>query len=209
MVLELTDIHKKYGANTVLKFDTLKFESGVYWIKGGNGTGKSTLFRVISGLTEFGGEVVLNGISLKKEPQLFRSTISYAEAEPLYPGFITGRELLDFYCDVRKAEKKEVDELVDLFEMLPFLDQKIGGYSSGMLKKTSLICAFIGNIDLYILDEPLITIDAAAAGKLYALIRKKGALGKSFLLSSHQEVDASLLNINAVMEIRDKEVNRC
>lgn len=209
MVLELTNIHKKYGANTVLKFDTLKFESGVYWIKGGNGTGKSTLFRVISGLTDFEGEVALNDISLKNQPQVFRSTVSYAEAEPLYPGFITGGELLEFYRDVRKAGKKEVDELVDLFEMRPFLGQKIGDYSSGMLKKTSLICAFVGKIDLYILDEPLITIDASAAAKLYAIITKKVALGKSFLISSHQEVDRTLLKIDAVMEIKDKEVCRC
>jgi len=68
-------------------------------LKGGNGTGKSTLFRIISGQIPFKGEVQLNGISLRKEPIKFRSKISFAEAEPQYPLFIKGKELIDFYID--------------------------------------------------------------------------------------------------------------
>ncbi|WP_379091788.1 ATP-binding cassette domain-containing protein [Pedobacter sp. UC225_65] len=207
--LTLNHIDKKYGSHTVLQFDQWKINTGVYWLKGGNGTGKTTLFRIISGQTPFKGQVLLDGIDLDKNPISFRAKISYAEAEPQYPLFITGRELLGFYKDVRQAKQDEINELAAIFDLSDFLDQKIGGYSSGMLKKLSLICAFIGNVDLYILDEPLITIDVASADKLYELILKKTKEGKSFLLSSHQEINSEKLNVDAVFEIKNKQLIKC
>lgn len=207
--LTLKSIDKRYGSHTVLLFDEWKINSGIYWLKGGNGTGKTTLFRLIAGQTPFKGEVLLNGVDLKKEPIQFRSKISYAEAEPQYPLFITGKELLQFYKEVRGASDQEVEELVLLFKMEEFLNQKIGEYSSGMLKKLSLIAALIGEADFYILDEPLITIDLDAANQLYTLITAKAKQGKTFLLSSHQEVDAQKLKIDQVFEIQNKAIVKC
>lgn len=193
----------------MLEFDEWEIETGIYWIKGGNGTGKTTLFRIITGQTPFEGTVVLNGISLKKHPIDFRAKISYAEAEPQYPLFITGKELLHFYKEVRNVNQDDINTLTDLFEMTPFLHHKIGGYSSGMLKKLSLICAFIGEIELYILDEPLITIDTASADKLYQLILEKSKQGKSFLVSSHQEIDKDKLAVNGVFAIENSKLIKC
>lgn len=205
-MLSLTNINKKYGNHEVLNFDEWKIGKGIHWLKGGNGTGKSTLFRIISGQSPFRGEVELEGVNLKKQPILFRSKISFAEAEPQYPLFIKGKELIDFYQETRKAEKNEVEFLTDYFEMTAFLDNKIGGYSSGMLKKLSLICAFLGKSDLYILDEPLITIDASSSEKLYHLIKTKASEGESFLLSSHQEINQSKLFLSTVSQITDKQI---
>lgn len=209
MNLTLNNISKNYGSHIVLEFDEWKIDSGIYWLKGGNGTGKTTLFRIISGQTPFDGTVLLDELNLKKQPTKFRSKISYAEAEPQYPQFITGKELLDFYKDARKASQIDIDSLTDLFEMTQFLNQKVGGYSSGMLKKLSIICAFIGDVELYILDEPLITIDTASADKLYQLILEKSKEGRSFLLSSHQEIDKDKLTINEVFTIENKKVVKC
>lgn len=207
--LVLQHIRKQYGSHLVLQFDYWEINQGIYWLKGGNGTGKTTLFRIITGQTPFNGEVMLNKISLKQDPIAFRTQISYAEAEPQYPLFINGKELLDFYRETRGGTQREVDELTKLFDMDAFLGQKIGGYSSGMLKKLSLICAFIGDVDFYILDEPLITIDVASANKLYELISAKAREGKSFLLSSHQEIDPEKLSINGVFEISNQQLKPC
>ena len=209
MNLTLQNITKKYGSHMVFEFDEWEIDSGIFWLKGGNGTGKTTLFRIISGQTPFEGTVLLNELNLKKQPTGFRAKISYAEAEPQYPLFITGKELLDFYKDVRKASQIDIDSLTDLFEMKVFLNQKIGGYSSGMLKKLSLICAFIGDVDLYILDEPLITIDIVSADKLYQLIIEKSEQGKSFLISSHQEIDKAKLMVDGIFVIENKKIIRC
>ena len=89
---------------------------------------------MISGQIPFNGEIELDGTSLKKQPIIFRSKISFAEAEPQYPLFITGMELCNFYKEIRKAENHQLEYLIDCFEMRAFLDNKIGSYSSGMLK---------------------------------------------------------------------------
>ena len=207
--LILNNISKKYGSHTVLAFEDWRISSGVYWLKGGNGTGKTTFFRIISGQTPFDGEVLFDDLSLKKDPIKFKQRISYAEAEPQYPLFISGRELLNFYKDIRSVHQDEVNRLTTLFEMTEFLDQKVGGYSSGMLKKLSLICALLGDVELYILDEPLITIDTASADKLYDFIKQKVKEGKSFLLSSHQDIDTEKIFIDGVFKIADKEIVKC
>jgi len=205
-LLSLTNIKKTYGSHEVLNFKEWNVNKGAHWLTGGNGTGKSTLFRIISGQIPFKGEVQLNGVSLGKEPVNFRSKISFAEAEPQYPLFVKGNELIDFYTEVRKADKEYAKNLADHFEMTPFLNNLIGSYSSGMLKKLSLICAFVGDADLYILDEPLITIDVQSAAKLNKLITEKVSQGKSFLISSHQELSSDQLRIDNTYHILDKQI---
>ncbi|MEJ7558440.1 MAG: ABC transporter ATP-binding protein [Pedobacter sp.] len=205
-MLSLKDINKRYGSYEVLNFSNWNLDEGIHWLKGGNGTGKSTLFKIISGQIPFKGTVELNGTSLRKEPKAFRSKISFAEAEPQYPLFIKGKELIEFYTETRRADQEQADELANYFDMTPFLDQVVGSYSSGMLKKLSLICAFVGNAELYILDEPLITIDSQSATKLNKLITEKASKGKSFLISSHQEVSRDQLKVDQVYHIVDKQI---
>jgi ABC-2 type transport system ATP-binding protein len=207
-LLRLTNIKKQYGSQEVLNFSHWEIDHGIHWLKGGNGTGKSTLFRIISGQMPFKGEVELDGINLRKEPVKFRSKISFAEAEPQYPLFIKGKELIDFYVGTRRSETTQTEELARYFDMKPFLNNTIGSYSSGMLKKLSLICAFVGDVDLYILDEPLITIDSNSAVQLYKLIVEKASQGKSFLLSSHQEVSTDQLKLDSVFQIVDKQISQ-
>lgn len=207
--LDLQHIVKKYGNHTIFYFEKWSLDQGIYWVKGGNGTGKTTLFKVISGQTPFEGTLSLNEISIKTAPVAYRAMISYAEAEPQYPSFITGNELLNYHISVRKADPMIVKEVTEQFGMTPFMNNKIGSYSSGMLKKLSLICAFTGDIQLYILDEPLITIDTHSAQVLYGLIRKYHEQGCSFLLSSHQELEPGQLTLKGVFQIKDQQIATC
>lgn len=207
--LIIENLIKKYGSHTVLDVKYLNLNQGIYWIKGGNGTGKTTFFRVISGQAPFAGNLTLNQINIRKTPIVYRSLISYAEAEPAFPDYISGSDLLNFHIDIRKASRKASEMITERFGMTGFMDQKIGSYSSGMLKKLSLICAFTGDSQLYILDEPLITIDTQAAVVLYDLIRDYHAEGKSFLLSSHQDLDKNHLSVNHTFYIKDRELISC
>jgi len=207
--LNIKNLVKSYGSYTVLAFDKWELKDGLYWIKGGNGTGKTTLFKVIAGQTPFDGEVSINGISLRKRPSLYRSLLSFAEAEPQYPSFITGTELLDFYCKVRKTTRKSTDELIEQFKMGDSMNNKISSYSSGMLKKLSLICAFTGNIEFYLLDEPLITIDAASAQVLYECIKNRRQEGATFMISTHQEMERTAIEVDGTFEINQHKLSAC
>jgi len=207
--LTLRKIIKRYGSNTILELEEWKVTNGSYWIKGGNGKGKTTLFKLIAGQTPFTGTIEIDNIFLHKNPVAYRSKISYAEAEPQYPDFLTGNELLDYYIDIKKADQKSAAILTDQFKMTAFMDNKVSTYSSGMLKKLSLILAFTGETELYIFDEPLITIDKEATAVLYQLINTRKREGKTILISSHQEIDATTLTLNGIFEIDNQKVIRC
>jgi ABC-2 type transport system ATP-binding protein len=189
-MLECRQLQKSYGGQIVLDIPSLQLEKGIYWLQGPNGSGKTSFLRMVSGLLPFKGEITLDGISQSRAPVSYRRSVSWADAEPLYPAFVSGHDLIRFYCHVRKASSRQADELVKLFQAEYYLSAPVGTYSSGMTKKLSLILAFVGNLSLIALDEPFVTLDSQAIHALYHLIRESYQQnGISFLLSSHQDLE--------------------
>ncbi|WP_220463950.1 ATP-binding cassette domain-containing protein [Adhaeribacter radiodurans] len=89
-----------------------------------------------------------------------------------------------------------------------FLSQPIGSYSSGMLKKLSVLLAFLGKPTLIILDEPLITLDAAAITTVNQLILEYYQNQEiSFLLSSHQNFITHDLPVTATLLLENKKLS--
>jgi len=185
-MLRLTDFKKAYGSRVILQIQSLNIPSGSYWIKGNNGSGKTTLMKIVAGINPFEGFVQLNSIDLVANPMAYRKQVSFAEAEPLFPGFITGWDLVRFVQTTRKETDAGIQSLLEYFGIANFLPYAIGTYSSGMTKKLSLLLAFIGDSKLILLDEPLITLEDVFLPSLFSLIKDRQASGTSFLLSSHQ-----------------------
>ncbi len=71
-MLKLTTIKKFYSKNLVLEIPSLQIEKGIYWLKGANGSGKTTFLKMISGLLPFDGNISFNDISLKMNPVAYR-----------------------------------------------------------------------------------------------------------------------------------------
>ncbi len=188
-MLVIKDLKKEYGAQLILHIPNLIFESGLFWIKGANGSGKSTLLKIIAGMIPFEGEVEIDNVNLRHQPTEYRRLINYVEAEPLYPPFLTGQDLISFFCTTQKAKKEEVDVLIQKFNIGSFIKNPIGTYSSGMVKKLSLVLAFIGQPKYILLDEPLVTIDKETVPILYGLIETHLSKGVNFLFTSHQAFD--------------------
>jgi len=186
-MLQFEQVHKSYDQHAVLEIPSLQLEKNIYWLQGPNGSGKTTFLRMLAGLIPFKGDILLNGVNLRENPLPYRRLVSFAEAEPLYPSFITGNELVSFYKEIRKAESTQTDMLVNFFRMHRFLPQPVGSYSSGMIKKLSLLLAFIGRPSLILLDEPLSTLDDSALHHMPELISAyHKEFGTCFIFSSHQ-----------------------
>jgi ABC-2 type transport system ATP-binding protein len=186
-MIHLNQVEKYYDRKLVLKIPELTLENGIYWLTGTNGSGKTTFLKILAGLMPFKGNVFVNDTSLKKQDVAYRRLVSYAEAEPLYPSFITGSDLVLFYQEIRKAPGKQVEKLIAFSGLRQNLASPIGTYSSGMVKRLSLLLAFIGNVPLILLDEPLATLDAEAVHALPDLIKDyRDEYGTCFIFSSHQ-----------------------
>jgi ABC-2 type transport system ATP-binding protein len=188
-MLIIQNLKKEYGSHLIIDVPDLKFDTGLFWVKGANGSGKSTLLKIIAGMIPFEGEVEIDAVNLRKQPTEYRRLVNYVEAEPLYPPFLTGIDLISFFSTARKAKKEEVDQLVQKFNIDSFIKTPIGTYSSGMVKKLSLVLAFIGQPKYILLDEPLVTIDKDTVPILYSLIEEYIAKGVSFIFTSHQAFD--------------------
>ena len=196
-MLEIHSGKKVYNGREILNIPLLQLDKGIYWLQGINGSGKTTLLRMVAGLIPFSGDILLDGISLQQQPLLYRRKISWAEAEPLYPDFITGLEMITLYQHIRKAPAPQANKLIHLFGMKQHFSTPIGSYSSGMIKRLSLLLAFLGNPSLILLDEPLATLDAEAVLLLPDLIAEyQQDLGTSFIFSSHQSFNTGAMFVN-------------
>ncbi|MFC5409936.1 ATP-binding cassette domain-containing protein [Larkinella bovis] len=197
-MLTVRNFRKAYQNRLVLAIPELQFPTGIHWIKGRNGSGKTTFFRSVAGLLPFDGQLVLNSrYDLKTHPVEYRLRVNYGEAEPRYPAFLTAWELIRWVGTTKQAPAQQVDELIDVFGIREFIKTPVGTYSSGMLKKTSLVLAFLGKPQLILLDEPLITLDHATTNVVIDRIRQQRQEGVSFLLSTHQDVDPTELPIDS------------
>jgi ABC-2 type transport system ATP-binding protein len=186
-MLHFDQVYKTYNQQAVLEISHLKLEKSIYWLQGINGSGKTTLLSMLAGRTPFRGDIRLDNINLRQNPLSYRHLVNFAEAEPLYPEFITGSELVRFYQDIRKAAPVQTDMLIRLFQLHRILPKPIETYSSGMVKKLSLLLAFIGKPSLILLDEPLATLDEESAHILPGLISAYfKEFNTSFIFSSHQ-----------------------
>jgi ABC-2 type transport system ATP-binding protein len=208
-MLTLQNFSKHYGDALALTIPSLQLDPGIYWIKGENGSGKTTLFRSLTGLLPCEGQVTFNGnISLKDTPLAYRRLVNYSEAEPLYPDFLTPKELVRFIGQAKGASREQQDQLSARFGIDQFFDKPCGACSSGMLKKVSLTLAFLGAPKVIILDEPLITLDEAARRILFTLIQQYNEKQDViFLLSSHQLLEDAQLLLKGIFTIRDKTIH--
>lgn len=194
-MLEMTNIVKRYNRQLILDIPQLHLNKGIYWLKGENGTGKTTFLKMIAALIPFQGNIIVNSVSQRQAPLAYRRQISWAEAEPLYPGFLTGNELVALYRKIRGADGEATETLTRLLGATSYMYNNTATYSAGMLKKLSLILAFTGTPELILLDEPFITLDAPACNALVQLILERNReQGSSFILSSHQDPGPDLLS---------------
>ncbi|MBA4057494.1 MAG: ABC transporter [Marivirga sp.] len=209
-MLFVQNFSKNYSGTTVISAINLEFNTGVYWIKGENGSGKTTFFKCLSGVIPCHGTIKFDdGISLKTDPIEYRKRVNYSEAEPLYPGFLTPKELIRFIGRTKAAPPEQQDYFLKNFGIDQYQDKPCSTCSSGMLKKLSLVLAFLGTPKVIILDEPLITLDSDARNILLAFINQYTTQHQTiFLLSSHQTLEDHAVHLNDVLTIQHKIIQK-
>lgn len=188
-MLRFNNYKKQFGDTLVIGVPQMDLDNGIYWLKGENGSGKTTLIKSICGLIPFDGDITVAGNNIRKDRMAYTAAVNYAEAEPLYPSFLTGNDLIQFYQKTKGGTAQECRRLMEAMGIDSYVAKKVGTYSSGMAKKLSLVLGFLGNPTLILLDEPLITLDQQSVTNLREMIEEYVAKDVSFLVTSHQEVD--------------------
>lgn len=200
-VLEVKALSKQYSKT--LAADKVSFEIGegeIFALIGPNGAGKTTTIRMISTLiTPTDGDAVVAGHSIIKEPEKVRECITYLPDEAGAYKNMTGLKYLQFMAGLFATDLDKINQCVEkaksICQLGDRLNDKIGSYSRGMIRKLLLSRAVMTTPKLAILDEPTSGLDVLNAIEIRKTIKKLAKEeGISFLLSSHNMLEIEFVS---------------
>lgn len=160
----------------------------VFGLLGPNGSGKSTTLKIILGLHRpTAGTCRIFGRSSADAE--VRSRVGFLPEAPYFYGYLTGRELVEFYAKVCGVPAKEIAartaDALALAGMTDAASRRVRTYSKGMLQRIGVAQAVVHDPDLIILDEPTAGIDPIGSAEIGDAVRAMKARGKTVILCSH------------------------
>ncbi len=184
-VIRLENIQKSYGKHQVLKDVNLDVRKGdIFGLVGRNGAGKTTIFKVILGLSGYeSGKVTIGeeGESLRKG----RGKIGFLIGSNFF-GYMTGPENLEYYRIMKGIHDKQ--EVERVLKLVGLEDAKgpYKNYSLGMKQRLGIANAIMGNPEILILDEPTNGLDPQGIADVRELVQKLNSdYGMTVVISSH------------------------
>jgi ABC-2 type transport system ATP-binding protein len=188
-MLEFINYSKSYGGKLAVDNLSLKIESGdIYAFVGPNGAGKTTSLKAACGILDFeDGDILIDGISIKKDPIACKKKIAYLPDNPDLYEFMKGIDYLNFICDIYEVNDREViiKKYSDLFELTGFLGNTINTYSHGMKQKLAIIASLIHQPKILLLDEPFVGLDPKAVFDIKKILNEMVKDKKIVFYSTH------------------------
>ncbi|MGJ6089697.1 ABC transporter ATP-binding protein [Streptococcus suis] len=190
-MLEVKNVTGGYVNIPVLKDVSFTVEDGqLVGLIGLNGAGKSTTIKEIIGLlTPYQGQIVIDGLTLLKGAENYRKKIGFIPETPSLYEELTLKEHLEVVAMAYDLSWEQawgrVEHLLKLFRLDEKLDWFPVNFSKGMKQKVMIICAFMVEPSLLIVDEPFLGLDPVAISDLIALLGEEKSKGTSILMSTH------------------------
>jgi ABC-type multidrug transport system ATPase subunit len=150
-----------YDDLIVLDNFNAEFTSGIHWIQGHNGSGKSSLLKSICGIFPTNpGMVKIMGYDLVKNPIQSKLCLCFVADKPeVYP-FMTGLQFLKMIAKIKNSHlSEELFKFMELIQLTQFYHTEFSQMSFGTRRKFTLCMIFIGNPHVILLDEPLNGLD--------------------------------------------------
>lgn len=186
---------------------SLNVDSGdLFAFIGHNGAGKSTTIKSIVGILPFDdGDILIDGISIKKDPIACKKMLAYIPDNPDIYDSLTGIQYLNFIADIFKVDKTTrkaiIDKYASEFELTNDLNNLISSYSHGMKQKLVIISALVHSPKLLILDEPFVGLDPKATYLVKKAMVEFCENGGAIFFSTHVlEVAEKLCNKLAIIK---------
>lgn len=176
-----------------------RWEAGdLVQLLGPNGCGKSSLMRILSGVSrEFEGEILWRGRKLQEQTWEFAQDLLYIGHQPGIKKSLTPLENLRWYASLSgSASDSQLIEALAQLGMAAYRDIPCGQLSAGQLRRVALARLYLSRALLWILDEPFTAIDKPGVARLEARIEQQIQSGGLVLITSHQ--DLSLAGVKSL-----------
>ncbi|MGN0687020.1 MAG: ABC transporter ATP-binding protein [Oscillospiraceae bacterium] len=202
-MLELRNLTKKYGENTVLNNINFTFETGVYGLLGANGAGKSTLMNLITdNIKRTGGEILYNGEDILKLGAKFRKRVGYTpQLQGMYEDF-TARSFLRYIGSLKGMKlrecKAQTEEFLGVVGLKNAAHKRLGSFSGGMRQRVLIAAAMLDRPEILILDEPTAGLDPEERIRLRSYISDT-ARNRTVILATHVVSDIESIANSVIM----------
>ncbi len=210
MELKAENISKKIRGKVILDNIDLTLTSGnVYGFVGRNGSGKTMLFRALSGLMKIDtGIIYLDDRILGKDFSVLPSLGMIIENTGMYPEY-TGFTNLKILAGIKKIiGKEQIKETLNRVGLLPDDKRTVRKYSLGMKQRLAIAQAIMEKPDIIMLDEPTNGLDEKGVQLIREIIAQEKERGALLLLASHSAEDIKLLSDEVFHISEGKIINK-
>jgi ABC-2 type transport system ATP-binding protein len=197
--ISVRGLRKAYGEHVVLDSIDLDVAEGtVFALLGPNGAGKTTTVHILSTLLGAdGGEVMVGGHDVTREPDAVRAVIGLTGQFSAVDRLFTGEENLRLMADLRHLGAREgrlvVADLLERFDLVDAARKPVATYSGGMLRRLDLAMTLVGRPRILFLDEPTAGLDPRSRRVMWGVVRELVDDGATVLLTTQYLEEADRL----------------
>lgn len=207
MEIKITSLTKKIGKSVVLENINLEFKGGrIYGLRGKNGSGKTMLMRVISGLIlPTSGNVEINGRILGKDMS-FPESIGILLENPAFIDSFSGYRNLKALADInRLISEEDIKETIQRVGLNPEDKKKYKKYSLGMKQRLGIAAAVMEEPEIILLDEPINALDESGVKEIRDLLFELKSEERIIIVACHDREELEYL-ADEIIEISDGKI---
>jgi len=193
-VRNLTKRFKDFAAVDDVSFDIERGET--FALLGPNGSGKTTTLKCMVGLTlPTSGSISISGFDIQRRGREAKRLLSFLPQRVGFSDQLTGREVLEFYCRLRRIPTQRIDQTLNSpnFHFNGFFDKSVSQFSGGMTQRLGLAVACLPDAPVLVLDEPTVSLDPNGAIHFREFLASLKRAGKTIVFSSHMLADVEQL----------------
>lgn len=197
MTIHVGNLTKKFKDFVAVDDVSFDIEDGeTFALLGPNGSGKTTTLKCMVGLTlPTSGKIAVEGFDVSRNSREAKRLMSFLPQRVNFSDQLTGREVLEFYCRLRRLPLQRIDETLTTpeFQFNGFFEKSVGQFSGGMIQRLGLAVACLPDAPVLVLDEPTVSLDPNGAIQFREFLASLKRRGKTIVFSSHMLADVEQL----------------